>query len=203
MFPIVITLPERRINLAKDDQLIRYLAESSPFKIVHAEVLQAHPFKFRFIVEANGAHIPIVLSRRERYVHFATTVTELPETPATLLQTHMWTKPVTLGLVYPYPIRRDDVVAFTVSGGLSATKHKKTDLDAFLDEFVGTAMFVLQCHYELGQRGAPTRSTQRPDWVDEAARREATGPRASEFDLTPKPETPEDTQGGSSDHPNQ
>lgn len=213
MFQLEIVLPERRINLAKDKAVLDYLLKECPFAegVMHSRVLQSDPLVFQLILSGGSAQIPLTVSRRQGVVHFGTTVTELNETQAILVQTHMWSKQVGLNLVYPYPMKNSpETVAFTVSGGLPANKLRKSNVDAFLVEFVSTCMFVLQCVYELGPKGPPSANQTKPGWVQQLAQQEAEGPRRSEFVIDPPPEVSQDPspntppqEDSADDHPNQ
>jgi len=196
-FGFKILLPERNINLANTSSFISYLKNDSPFagKIVYTEPGKESPFSLNMIIGIGPIVVPIKVIERDLYLHFDTVITALPETPATVLQTHMWNKSVTTALVYPFPMKQEDgTIAFTVSGGVPKAKVKKSFIDNFLTEFVQTCVFVMNSYYELGPEGPNNRSTKQPSWVAKLAKAEAEGPRASEFKLD-KPEEPEANSG--------
>ena len=190
--PFAIILPERHINLYDSKAVLKYLLTASPLagKLLHQELLHLKPLAFQCIIQLGPATIPLQIRDRGHFLHFETRTMTLPSTPATLLQTHMWTKRASTALVCPFASTQDDgTILFTVSGGLLYAKVRKSMLDAFLNEQLATCMFVLQCHFELGPQGPSVSSQQKPNWVAELAKKEATGPRRSEFDLTPRVKT--------------
>jgi len=191
-FGFKIVLPERKINVSTLKQMWKYMTTESIFQdnIIYSEESSKSLDTISIIAQFGPVVLPVKITERSHYLHFDTVVTNLPETPATVLQTHMWTKPVSTGLVYPFPLQQEDgSITFTVSGGIPKSKLQKSFIDDFLNEFVNTSMFVLSCYYELGPQG-PNNKAQAPSWVSKLAKTEAEGPRSSEFNLDKKDEPP-------------
>lgn len=201
-----IVIPERKVNISTSKKLLNYIHTASPLSesIIFEETITDKKFLHQMIIQFGPVVVPIKIIERDLYYHFDTVVTNLPETPATVLQTHMWNKNVTTALVYPFPIKQeDDTIAFTVSGSLPKSKLQKSFIDGFLVEFVDTCVFVMGSYYELGPEGPNNRSSQ-PSWVAKLAKKELEGPRASEFKLDNKSDDSENPdQETKSDNPDQ
>lgn len=194
---IKIVIPERKINVSTSKQLLNYVKNICPLgqNIIYEEKVNSDKFIYQMIIQLGPVVVPLKISERDLYYHFDTVVTNLPETPATVLQTHMWSKNVTTALIYPFPMKNEDgSVSFTVSGSIPKAKLRKSFLDGFMSEFVETCIFVMGSYYELGPEGPNNRSAQ-PSWVAKLAKKELEGPRASEFNL--------DTKSNDSENPDQ
>jgi hypothetical protein len=201
---ISITLPERKIDLARKDNkdLLNYLFKQSNISsmISYNKIINKEGFRVNLVVDLKsvGAHVPISVIKRNGYFHFSSTIMALSDTPATLLQTHMWTKDVTTANIYPFGSRGPDgKIHFTVSGSLPLASIKKSFMDSFMEEFISTCMFTMGCYYELGPEGPDVDSNSQVDWIKKLAQEESKGPRKSEFDLfsNQEGEPPSDNQG--------